>query len=98
MFKKSLVSPIALAFGLALTGAAAAQTMVGGQEVTDADLAEVQAHCEALAADETNVNGDVSDDATIQDDATDIGGVDPMAGLDVASITIEECREAGLID
>lgn len=98
MFKKSLVSPIALAFGLALTGAAAAQTFVGDQEVTDADLPEVQAHCEALAAGETDVNGDTSDDATIEDDATDVGGEVPTEGLDVASITIEECRDAGLIE
>lgn len=98
MLKKSLVSPIALAFGLALTGAAAAQTMVGVHDVMDTDLPQVQAHCEALAAGETNVNGDVTDDATIQADATDIGGVDAMGGLDVASITTAECRDAGLID
>jgi hypothetical protein len=51
MLKKTLVSPLALAFGLALTGAVAAQNMIGDQDVSDADWSAVQEYCDTLAAD-----------------------------------------------
>lgn len=81
MNTKSLVSPIALAFGLALTGAAAAQTSVGGQDISDADLPFVQQHCDALS---TGATTDPQSDTT--------------ASIDVATITLDDCMAAGLVD
>lgn len=46
---KTLTAPIALAASLCLAPAAFAQTMVGGQEVSDADLPAVTEHCQTLA-------------------------------------------------
>ncbi|WP_116653884.1 hypothetical protein [Pelagibacterium sediminicola] len=90
MFKKTLVAPIALAFGLTLTGAAAAQVMVGDQEVSDADLAAVQEHCDALElAASTAPTGEAP--------TVDINS-DPTLGVELASITLQQCVDAGLIE
>lgn len=95
MLNKALVSPLALAFGLALTGAVAAQNAIGDQDISDADWPAVQEHCDTLAADET-VEGDVT---TSPEEDTE--GQDDDSGSDVAvdllSITLEDCRAAGLV-
>lgn len=53
MFLKSRTSPIALAaaFAFAMGSTAFAATMVGDQEVSDADLTMVTAHCASLTGD-----------------------------------------------
>lgn len=81
MNTKSLVSPLALAFGLALTGAAAAQTWIGGQEISDTDLPFVQQHCDVLAG---GVASDVPADA--------------QPGVDLTTITLDDCMAAGLVN
>lgn len=91
MFRKSLVSPIALAFGLALTSAAAAQTWVGGQDVAEADLAVVQSWCDTLAL--ADLNADADAEAPQVDEADNA-----LSAVDLTTITLEDCREAGLVE
>lgn len=95
MLNKALVSPIALAFGLALTGAVAAQNAIGDQDVTDTDWPAVQEHCDTLAADEA-VAGDVTTSPE-----QDTEGEDDDSGSDVTvdllSISLDDCRAAGLV-
>lgn len=97
MHIKNLVSPLALAAGLLITGAASAQTWVGDQEVSDADLATVQDYCDELQAAE-NVAGDISTGPEETDsDDSDVGTPMADAGVNLDLITIEDCRAAGLI-
>lgn len=100
MLKKALVSPIALAFGLALTGAAAAQTMVGEHSISEADLPRVQEHCDALLAEDTDATSGISSDANDveTDDAEGSDTATEPGDLSFESITLEQCREAGLVD
>lgn len=90
MLNKALVSPIALAFGLALTGAAAAQVMVGDQEVSEADMVAVEQHCAALeTAASTAATGE---EPTVNIDAG------ATLGVELATITLQQCIDAGLIE
>ncbi|WP_196257685.1 hypothetical protein [Pelagibacterium limicola] len=92
MRKFALVSPIALAFGLALTGAAAAQVMVGDQEVRDEDMLDVQTHCEALATAASTAAS--PNEATVQLDEL----ANQRTGVELTTITVQQCIDAGLID
>lgn len=107
---KSRTSPIALAaaFAFAMGSTAFAATMVGDQEVSDAELPSVTAHCESLTGDmaATDSTADVDQDTTasIQDNAAeapapkDSATVDDASGqtVDLAAITAEDCEAAGL--
>jgi hypothetical protein len=99
MLKKTLVSPLALAFGLALTGAVAAQNMIGDQDVSDADWSAVQEYCDTLAADEA-VEGDVTTGPEETENDDDSGTDYPVTtgDVDFMAITLDDCREAGLIE
>lgn len=87
---KSLTAPLALAAALGFAPAAFSQTMVGGQEVSDADLAAVTEHCRTLAmgsddqaAGATTPGGDAGNTGNADDDSvsgtmpdTDAGTMD----------------------
>ncbi|WP_196257686.1 hypothetical protein [Pelagibacterium limicola] len=92
MPKFALVSPVALALGLALTGAAAAQNMIGTQDVTDADWSAVQEHCDQLVADEVTAGMEETDA-----DDNDSGHPVITGNVDFDAITLEDCRAAGLV-
>ena len=141
MHIKSLVSPLALAVALSFSGAASAQTMVGGVEVSAEDLPEVQSLCNSLAAGTNESLAETTDTASDDDDSDDsdagagdgddgddgdgdgddgndagAGGDDGQADpdpaaddgaasdmdnalttIDLDTITVDQCREAGLI-
>lgn len=106
MTLKTLASPIALALaaGLSLSSVAFAQTMVGNQEVSDADLSAVTEHCATLS-EERLAGAEAAQDAVGDDappsasdsaeDSADAGG-EMTAELDLEAITLEDCRAAGL--
>lgn len=111
MSLKMLVSPVAIAAAAAFTfgSAAYAQTMVGTQEISDADLPIVQAHCEALAGASVDVPTEtLDDDAMLEDGATDDAATDDIAtdlpvgdlegDVDLEAILFEDCQAAGLVD
>ncbi len=93
MLKKALVSPLALAFGLGLTGAAAAQIMLGDQMVLDEDLPAVQEHCDRLALAASTASTD-DDDVSVDVDETD----NATTGVELTTITLQQCIDAGLIE
>lgn len=89
------------AFGVvAFCALAFAQKTVGGQQVNDADLPLVEAHCNQLAAELTtstneaatdaDITADVETEAQEKDDATD----ETAVNLDV--ISLKDCQAAGL--
>lgn len=97
---KSRTSPIALAaaFAFAMGSTAFAATMVGGQEVSDADLPMVTAHCAALtddmaaSDDAAGIDQDTTaavpqadDSGTPDSSATDDLAASPDAGSDTGT-------------
>lgn len=135
---RTLVSPLALAVGLAMTGAASAQVTIGGQTVLEEDMPAVQQRCDELAlaartgagdtdttqsddqdddagddtGDDTdngtdNGTDDGSDDTGTDDTTTsdangDFGTADEvdnaLTGVELNSITLDQCIEAGLVE
>lgn len=97
---KSTLSIVALLSGIAFTGAAYAQTQVGNNDVSDADLPYVQQHCDALAVADLNSDiagtnpDDVDDNTSTQDD---IDARNTSTTVDLDTITLEDCRTAGLV-
>lgn len=113
MLNQSRLTLPALAAALALgfAPAAMAQTMVGTQSVSDADLPMVTAHCATLLGEETTSSesgaaAEGSDTApaageTAPESDTDTAATDEMtegtpATVDLSAITAEDCRAAGL--
>jgi hypothetical protein len=102
---KSGFGVLAIVSALAFSGSAFAQTTIGGFDVTDEDLPRVQAQCDALALDEMNgdlAGADPSDEELDADGRTsleaDTSARNDSTSIDLTVITLEDCREAGLIE
>jgi hypothetical protein len=107
-------SKIALtaAASFALSTSVFAQTMVGGQEVSDEDLEYVTVHCESLAGgldteamgaepdethdETTDANNDEMEAASEDAETDDSDGV--LTDIDIDEITLEDCQAAGLAE
>jgi hypothetical protein len=100
---RSLISALALAGAMMISGSAMAQTMVGGASVSADDLPKVQAACDTLAAKEqvddsasASTSTESSTDATSGE--TDAGiDATTTTSIDLALLTYESCKEAGLV-
>lgn len=108
---KSFVSPLAIAAAAALSlgSAAYAQTTVGDQDISDADLPLVTEHCAALEDDDVVPTDAIEEDAdplagdaeAVTDELT-LGdaAIAPAEGdatdVDFDAITLEDCQAAGL--
>ncbi|MCD7060038.1 hypothetical protein [Pelagibacterium xiamenense] len=89
---KALATPFALFAGLTLGAGAFAQTPIGTITVTDEQLPHVQAYCEDLAGEHSDADSD-SDDS-------EAGPLEEVQtpNIDLSSITIDDCEEAGLVE
>ncbi len=84
---------------LGLSGAAYAQTMIGNQSVSEADLQRVQTHCDDLkTASQQAASSDVTQDATEPAIPSEGESSAESGALDLESITLEQCIEAGLVE
>ena len=81
---RSVISALALAGAMMFSGAAMAQTVVGGVTVSAEDLPKVQAACDTLAAKEASADTDFEATAEPTADATS-GETD--AGIDATTTT-----------
>lgn len=107
MHIKSLVSVAALTAALAFSGPAFAQTMFAGVALSAEDLPAVTQRCEQLAtASDTESLTESSDsaedstaggaDATITD-APEVNEIEnALTTIDLDTVTLEQCTEAGL--
>ena len=101
---KSTLGVVALLSGIALSGSAFAQTMVGSHEVSETDLPIVQQHCDALALADQNSGAEAqqpSESTTNADSQTnveeDTAALNASSTVDLDTITLEDCRTAGLV-
>lgn len=115
MHIKTIVSAIALSATLGFGGVVYAQdaalpTMIGEQQLTEADAQRVKVHCEDLQTSENQAVGatDAEQELTETDDgsgtddtasSTDDGDSDSAAvgSIDMSAITLEACLEAGFV-
>jgi hypothetical protein len=108
---RTVISSLALVSAMTLSGGAFAQAMIGDVTIPEANMADFQAKCAAIAsaqteslstpvedeaADET-ATGTVSTDAAPANDDTDPASEDNLDAL-LASLTPDQCKEAGLLD
>lgn len=97
MFRTAL-SAAAIATALTLSGGAMAQTMVGGYTVSDEDLPKVQAQCDTLALDENESPATADETKSETEAEAEVNHIDEVTtGIDLSTITLEQCEEAGLI-
>lgn len=111
--KRSLISSLALAAALSLSGAALAQTTVNGLTVSAEDLPKVQAQCNtlataAMAAESTASTNAAQDNAPAgttasgasnekESPAAPDAASDATSTVDLSAITLEGCKAAGLV-
>lgn len=100
----ALLAPLAVAATLSVSGFALADTMVAGMNVSDADLPKVQARCDELFTSSSTMG--TSEDTSAADpaapadinDAPEVDGMDQATTtIDLETLTLENCKEAGLI-
>jgi hypothetical protein len=96
---KSALSIAALCSALALSGPVYAQTVINGVEVPEAELAAVQARCDELStAESTEALGTTEEDddgGEAEEEVT--ADTTPTATIDLETLTLEACIEAGLV-
>ena len=105
---RSFITALALTGAMLFSGAAMAQTVVGGATVSAEDLPKVQAACDTLAAKEasgtastetsTGTAADTEPSADATSGETDAGiDATTTTSIDLALLTYESCKEAGLV-
>lgn len=106
MHVKSVVSAVALTIALGFSGAAFAQSTIGGMAIPEGELAAVQARCDQLNTAATTES--LTEETTKDEEATqasDENLVDATPSADGASavvidldlVTLDQCKEAALI-
>jgi hypothetical protein len=100
---RTVISALALSAAMMFSGAAMAQTMVGGASVSAEDLPKVQAACDTLAAKENVDSAPAADTESDETDDASSGETDAgvnaatTTSIDLALLTYEACKEAGLV-
>ena len=101
MHMKTIVSAGALAIALGFAGSAAAQTMIGNQNVSEADMERVKVYCEDLQTAANQAEGTETDGTTMPSDPTNDtvaeNSTAAIGSVDLAAVTLETCLEAGVI-
>lgn len=104
---RSIISSLALVSALAISGGASAQSMIGDVAIPQERMADFQEKCRAIASVQNEslagaVNQDQTDSTntgsvTSNTDSPDYANDDNIDGL-LASMTPEQCKDAGLVD
>lgn len=110
---QTVISAVALSAAMTFSGAAFAQTSLGGVEVLAADLPAVQERCDALA--NAKATQSISSDTAVEDSAdkaqdastaadtdTSIESVPALTAsgtttFDLETVTLDNCVAAGLV-
>lgn len=104
----TVLSSLALVSAMTFSGSAFAQAMIGDMQIPEANMADFQAKCAAIASaqtetlaspveNETDDTATGSTDSATDNDTSDLANEDNLDAL-LASLTPEQCKEAGLLD
>jgi hypothetical protein len=98
--KLPLISAMALSVSMLVSGSAFAQTMIAGATLTAEELPIVQAHCDTLAAVNATGNSPSNDNKDSADSTSEATAGDKalVTSIELDVITLENCKEAGLVD
>jgi hypothetical protein len=95
----TIASTAVLTLMLGLSSGAYAQTMIGNQNLTEADVQRVQTYCDDLkTASEQAVGAEASDENATEADESDESEAGQIGTLDMDAITLENCIEAGFVE
>jgi hypothetical protein len=107
---RTVISSLALVSAMTFSGAVMAQSMIGGVAIPEANMADFQAKCAAIASAQTESLSTPVEDEAAAADATATGSVAATPESDdgdlasednldqlLASLTPEQCQEAGLV-
>ena len=96
--KLPIITSLALATAM-LVGPAMAQTVIAGATLTAEELPIVQAHCDTLARTDATGNSPSNENKTAVDaTATAPAGDEQLVkSIDLQTLTLENCKEAGLV-
>ena len=108
---RTVISSLALVSAMTFSGAVMAQSMIGGVTIPEANMADFQAKCAAIASAKTESLSTPVEDEAAAADATATGSVAATPESDdgdlasednldqlLASLTPEQCKEAGLLE
>ena len=108
---RTVISSLALVSAMTFSGAVMAQSMIGGVAIPEANMADFQAKCAAIASAKTESLSTPVEDEAAAADATATGSVAATPESDdgdlasednldqlLASLTPEQCKEAGLLE
>ena len=111
MHIKTIASAAALSVALGLSGFVFAQdaavttdmalpTMIGNQELTEADAQRVKVHCDDLqtAANQAVGTEDAQEEGADEEDTEATDSEAAAGSVDLDAITLETCIEAGFIE
>lgn len=101
---RTMLSSIALVSTMALSGGAFAQAMIGDMEIPADNLASFQEKCAAigvaanksLTSDQSSTDTTATGSTSTDSDSPDLANEDNLDQL-LASMTPEQCKEAGLL-
>lgn len=107
MMIRSLISAAALTVAM-LSSGAMAQTSINGTEISAEDLPKVQAQCDSLAAEAAKADGasNTQEGAAPSADGTAATSDEPdtpaetaegTTKIDLATLTLDACKTAGLV-
>ena len=108
---RTVISSLALVSAMTFSGAVMAQSMIGDVVIPEANMADFQAKCAAIASAKTESLSTPVEDEAAAADATATGSVAATPDSDdgdlasednldqlLASLTPEQCKEAGLLE
>ena len=100
MHIKTIVSAATLAIALGFAGTAAAQTMIGNQNVSEADMERVKVICEDMqtAANQAEGTTGTDSEAEASPDISAETSTAAAGSVDFTAITLENCIEAGFVE
>lgn len=100
MHIKTIASAAILTAAMGFSGLAYAQTMIGNQSVSEADMERVKVYCEDLKTASTQAVGtDTSSDDQTEptNDTVAENSQSEVGSLDIDQITLENCIAAGIV-
>jgi len=100
MHIKTIASATILAAALGFSGVAYAQTMIGNQNVSEADMERVKVYCEDLqtAANQAVGAGDNATESVDESAMETDESPTAIGNVDLDAVTLENCIEAGFIE
>jgi hypothetical protein len=95
--KLALISSLALATSMFVSGAAMAETVINGVTIPEQEVAYVQGHCDTLERLDSTGNSASASPTGVDMVEAPAGDAALVSSIDLDTLTLEECKTAGLV-